>query len=323
MRVIEAVRFGGPEVLVPREAPDPVAGPGQVVIEVAVAGMTFVETRIRQGTDPWHERPSPPYVPGGLVAGRVAELGEGVDRDWLGRRVLATTGLTGGFAERALATVPDLFPVPAGLGLPEATALYSDGATAEGLAEHAGITPGSHVLVEAAAGGVGSLLVQLAVAAGAHVIGAARGERKLRLAAELGAAATVDYSLPGWTDRLRDATGGAGPDLVFDGVGGRIGREAFEATAPGGRFSVHGASGGDATLIDPAEARRRGVEVIGIDQLYGFPPHVPRWAHRIMTRAAAGELRPVIGRTYPLHEAAAAHAAVENRMTVGKTLLLP
>jgi NADPH2:quinone reductase len=316
------VRFGGPEVLVPGEAPDPVAGPGQVVVDVAVAGMTFVETQIRRGTDRWHERPQLPYVPGGLVAGSVSAVGPGVDPAWRGRRVVAGTGETGGFAERAVAPAGELFAVPDGIGLPEAVALYSDGSTALGLIEHAGIRPGDRVLVEAAAGGVGSLLVQLARAAGAQVIGAARGPRKLEVIRELGADAAVDYSEPGWTGRVLSATGGAGPGVVFDGVGGRIGRAAFEVTARGGLFSVHGAASGEVTAVDPAEARRRGVRVLGVEQLFGFGPHVARWAEELMSRAAAGLVRPVIGQTFTLDRAAEAHAAVEHRTTVGRTLLL-
>lgn len=321
MRVMLAVRFGGPEVLVTAWMPDPVAGAGQVVVEVAVAGMTFVETQIRRGVDPWHERPALPYVPGGLVAGTVLTIGDGVDPSWLGRRVVATVGEAGGFAERAVAAPDDLFPVPDGLGLPEAVALCSDGATALGLAEGARIGPGEPVLVEAAAGGVGSLLVQVARAAGARVIGAARGPVKCALARELGADTVVDYTEPGWAGRVRDATGGTGPAVVFDGVGGTIGREAFEVTARGGRFSVHGASSGAVTVIDGAEARRRGVEVIGIEQLFGFGEHVPRWAATMMSRASAGIVRPVIGQTFPLERAAEAHAAAENRTAVGKTVL--
>ncbi|WP_229076626.1 zinc-binding dehydrogenase [Actinoplanes sp. DH11] len=322
MRVIQAIRFGGPEVLVLGEAPEPVAGPGQVVVDVAVAGMTFVETQIRRGTDRWHAGPRLPYVPGTLVAGQVSDVGDQVDPAWRGRRVVAGTGGTGGFAERAVASAGELFPVPDGLGLPEATALYSDGSTAQGLAEHAGIGPGDRVLVEAAAGGVGSLLVQLARVAGAQVVGAARGARKLDVARDLGAHAVVDYSEPGWTDRVLEATGGAGPTVVFDGVGGRIGRAAFEVTARGGRFSVHGAASGEATLIDPAEAGRRGVRVLDIEQLFGFGPHVVRWAEQMMSQAAAGLVRPVIGQTFSLERAADAHAAMENRTAVGKTLLL-
>ncbi|MER6005409.1 zinc-binding dehydrogenase [Nonomuraea angiospora] len=320
MRVVRVTGFGGPEVLVPGEAPDPVAGPGQVVVEVAVAGVTFVETQIRRGTDQWHARPELPYVPGGLVAGRVSSAGEGVDPAWVGRRVIAGTGETGGFAERAVATAEDLFPVPDGLELPEAVALHSDGSTAQGLIEGAKVRPGEWVLVEAAAGGVGSLLVQLARTAGARVVGAARGSRKLDLIRELGAEAAVDYSEPGWTGRVLEATGGAGPDVVFDGVGGEIGRAAFEVTARGGRFSVHGASSGEVTVVDPA--RREDVEVIGIEQLFDFGPHLARWAEQMMAQAAAGLVRPVIGQTFPLERAADAHAAIEHRTALGKTLLL-
>ncbi|GIF16620.1 zinc-binding dehydrogenase [Actinoplanes teichomyceticus] len=322
MRVVQAIGFGGPEVLVPGETPDPVAGPGQVVIEVAVAGMTFVETQIRRGTARWHQPPRLPYVPGGLVAGLVSAAGPGVDPAWLGQRVVAGTGGTGGFAERAVAPAEDLLPVPDGLSLPVAAALRTDGVTARGLVERAGIEPGDRVLIEAAAGAVGSLLVQLARAAGARVIGAAGGARKLRTVRELGADVVVDYAEPGWTGRVLEATGGAGPDVVFDGVGGRIGRAAFEVTARGGRFSVHGAASGELAGIDEAEAADRGVRVIGIDQLFGFRSHAARWADEVMALAAAGSLRPVIGQTFPLEQAAEAHAAIENRTAVGKTLLL-
>ncbi|WP_049557064.1 zinc-binding dehydrogenase [Nonomuraea sp. SBT364] len=322
MRAIQATRFGGPEVLVPGEVPEPVAAPGQVVVEVSVAGITFVETQIRRGVDQWHDRPALPYVPGGTVAGHVGPVGEDVDPSWSGRRVIADVGETGGFAERAVAAVEDLIPVPDGLGLPEATALHTDGSTALGLVEGARILPGEWVLVEAAGGGVGTLLVQLARAAGARVVGAARGARKLDLVRELGADAAVDYSDPDWAARVRQVTGGAGPDVVFDGVGGTIGRAAFEVTAAGGRFSVHGASSGQMTEIDPALAHRRGVEVIGIEQLFGFGPKMRGWAEQVMSEAAAGRIRPIIGQTFPLERAADAHAAIESRSALGKTLLL-
>jgi NADPH:quinone reductase len=322
MRVVRVTGFGGPEVLVPGTAPDPVPTPGQVVVDVAVASMTFVETQIRRGTDRWHQRPELPYVPGGLVAGRVSTVGDQVDPAWLGRRVLATTGETGGFAERAAVEVAALFSVPDGLGLPTATALYSDGSTAQGLAEGARIQPGDWVLVEAAAGGVGSLLVQLARLAGARVVGAARTQRKLDVVRELGAEHVVDYSEPDWTTQVLEATGGRGPDVVFDGVGGQVGRDAFAVTARGGRFSVHGGASGEATFIDPARARDSGVDVIGIEQLAEFGPNIGRWAEQMMSSAAAGKIRPLIGQTFPLERAAEAHAAVENRTAVGKTVLL-
>jgi NADPH2:quinone reductase len=252
----------------------------------------------------------------------VSAVGPQVDTAWLGQRVLAGTGESGGFAERAVASVAELFPVPDGLGLPEAVALYSDGSTAQGLAENARIRRDRWVLVEAAAGGVGSLLVQLARVAGARVIGAARGKQKLDVIRKLGADAAVDYSAPDWTEQVREVTGGTGPDVVFDGVGGAIGRAAFEVTAQGGRFSVHGAASGEATLIEPSEAHGRDVEVIGIEQLFNFGPHITRWAEQIMSQAAKGLVQPLIGQTFSLERAADAHAAIENRKALGKTLLL-
>ncbi|WP_201776414.1 zinc-binding dehydrogenase [Streptacidiphilus carbonis] len=205
------------------------------------------------------------------------------------------------------------------LGVPEA---HSDGSTATGLVEGARIGPGEWVLVEAAAGGVGSLLVQLAQAPGARVIGLARGARKLDLIRSLGAEAAVDYSAPDWTEQVLQATGGTGVDVVFDGVGGEIGRAAFEVTARHARFSVHGAASGQLTVIDPVEAQRRAVEVIGIEQPYVFRQRMHQWADQIMAEAVAGRVRPVIGQTYPLEHAADAHAAIESRSALGKTLLL-
>jgi NADPH2:quinone reductase len=119
-----------------------------------------------------------------------------------------------------------------------------------------------------------------------------------------------------------EATGGVGPVVVFDGVGGQIGQAVFEMMALGGRFSVHGASSGEITLIDPTKAHHRGVEVIGIMQLFDFGPNIVQWAERMMFQAAAGLVRPIIGQTFPLEHAADAHTVVENRTAVGKILLL-
>lgn len=322
MRVVRVTRFGEPDVLVAGEAPDPVAGPGQVVVDVAVAEINFVETQLRRGYTPGPPLPEPPYIPGNGVAGQVLSAGSGVDPAWLGRRVVTRTATgDGGNAERAVAAVADLIPVPEDLGLSEAAALLNDGSTAVGLFEGAGIRPGAWVLVEAAGGGLGSLLVQLAHAAGARVIGAARGERKLNLARELGAEVVVDYSRAGWTKLVHDATGGNGPDVVFDGVGGAIGRAAFDVTARGGRFTVHGASSGEATVLTPRDAARRGVDVLGLDQLRGFAADARQRAVRALSEAAAGRIRPAVGQMFPLERAADAHAAIEARTATGKTLL--
>jgi NADPH:quinone reductase len=323
MLVVEVSRFGGPEVLTARQAPDPAAGPGQAVVRTAAADVLLLDATIRSGraTDFFPIRP--PYVPGNGVAGQVISAGDGVDPSWVGRAVVAHTGASGGsdgYAERAVVPAADLIPVPPGLALPAAAALLHDGATAFGLLETAAIKPGDWVLVTAAGGGMGVLLVELARAAGGRVIGAARGGVKLGLVRQAGAEAAVDYSEPGWTARVRELTAGRGADVVFDGAGGRLGQAAFEVTAPGGWFSAHGMSDGGFARLDVQEAAGRGITVRGIE------PHEPatfrRLAAAALAEAAAGRLKPVIGQTFPLARAADAHAALEARAAVAKTLLV-
>ncbi|WP_345457165.1 zinc-binding dehydrogenase [Actinoallomurus oryzae] len=326
MRVIQVERFGGPEVLVPADVPDPVAGPGQAVVRVAAADVGFVETQIRSGAMGEYFSVVLPYVPGHGVTGEVAGVGDGVDRGWVGRRVAAYTGERGGrggYAERAVVEAAALVPVPDGLELRDAAALLHDGVTALHLLDVVGVRAGEWALVTAAGGGMGLLLVQLAHAAGARVIGAARGRRKLDLVDDQGADVVVDYSEPGWTDRVREATGGAGADVVFDGAGGAIGRAAFEVTARGGRFSAHGAPSGGFAVLDPAEAEKRDVTVSGIGDLQLSPEEMRQVLARALAGAAEGRMRPVIGQTFALERAADAHAAIETRDVVGRTLLLP
>ncbi|MDA0566317.1 zinc-binding dehydrogenase [Streptomonospora sp. S1-112] len=323
MRAVVVEEYGGPEVLRPREVPEPQAGPGEVVVDVAVAPIDFVQTQLRRGFTPGPPLPEVPYIPGSGVAGRVRAVGEGVPAGLVGTRVLGRTpGQVGGNAERAVAVAASLIPVPDGVSLAEAAALQSDGSTAIGLVAGAGVGAGEFVLVEAAAGGLGSLLVQLSLAAGARVVGAARGEAKLAAVRKLGAEAAIDYSRPDWAEEARAATGDAGFDLVFDGVGGEIGRTGFGLVARGGRFSVHGASSGAATEVAPALAAERGVAVLPLSQLFGFGAHTQERTRRALEEAAAGRLIPLIGATLPLDRAAEAHAAMEARTVVGKTLLV-
>jgi len=322
MRVVRATRFGGPEVLELSEAPDPVAEPGQAVVGVSFAPVLFLETQVRSGWGGEWFPVKPPYVPGAGVAGEVISVGAGVGREWIGRRVVTDTAEGGGYVELAVAPVEELVRVPDGLRLPEAAALLHDGRTALGLFENARVEPREWVLILGAGGGLGSLLVQLAHAAGARVIGAARGERKIGLARELGADDVIDYSKSGWQELLRNATAGDGPAVVFDGVGGKIGEAAFELTARGGRFSAHGAPSGAFAEIDPEEADRRGVTVRGIEQAQFEPADAKRLAERALSEAAAGRIRPIIGQTFPLERAADAHTAIESRDAIGKTLLV-
>jgi len=325
MRQVLATQFGGPEVLATTTTSDPVAGPGQVVVDAAVVDTLFVDTQIRRGWVREHFSVQPPYVPGGGVAGVVSSVGDGVDPDWIGRRVVAHTGERGGhggYAERTVVTADAIVVVPDGLDLQTATAVLHDGATALGLVDNARIRPREWVLVLAAGGGLGILLVQLVHAAGGRVIAAARGRHKLGIVRTLGADVVVDYSEPDWPERVREATGGTGPDVVFDGAGGELGRAAFEITARGGRFSAHGGPSGGFTVIDPYEAERRRVTVRGIEQVQYSPAELQSMTQRALSEAAEGRIKPVIGRTFPLEQAADAHAAIEARDVVGKTLLL-
>ena len=242
MQVIQVAQFGGPEVLVPVEVPDPVAGRGQAVIGVTAAEVLFLDAMIRYGlaTDFFPLRP--PYVPGSGVAGTVISVGPDTDASWTGRRVVAQTGANGGYAQQAVVAAGDLIPVPEGLGLPEAAALLHDGATALG--------------------------------------------------------------------------------LVFDNVGGPVGLAAFVAIAAGGRFSAHGAPAGGFVDIDPQEAKRLGVTVRGIEQVQFAPADLARLAGKALSGAAEGLIRPIIGQTFPLEQAADAHRAIEARDVIGKTLLV-
>jgi NADPH2:quinone reductase len=326
MRVIEVTRFGGPEVLTPSSAPVPVAGPGEVVIDVTAADVLFLDTLIRSGRAARFFPVRPPYVPGNGVAGVVSSAGDNVASELLGQRVIAHTGQaggSGGYTERATVPADQVVQVPDGVDLSDAAAVLHDGVTALAIIERMRLAARDQVLILGAAGGMGIILVQFARAAGARVIAAARGAAKLRILADLGADQVVDYSEPGWAGRVVQAAGGTGPLVVLDGAGGQLGREAFEITAAGGQFSAHGSASGSFAPIDPEEARRRDISVLGLDQVRFSDDERVRLAGRVLAELAAGRIRPYIGQTFPLEKAADAHAAIEARTAIGKTLLAP
>ena len=320
MRFIAVGGFGAPEVLTVREGADPVPEAGQVAVEVSVADVIFLETAIRRGeAGQWFDV-RPPYVPGGGVVGTVTAVGAGVDPSWVGRRV-ATTRARGSYAERTLAPADELAVVPDGLDARTAAALVHDGVTARSIVTAVAPKPDQWVLVTAAAGAMGLLLVQMAREAGARVVGAARGERKLELLRSRGIEGVVDYSEPGWTERVREATGGRDPEVVYDGAGGAIGRAAFAITAPGGRFSAHGAPSGGFAEIGQEEADERAVTLYSLADLYQDGAAGTRSIEEVLAAAAAGRIVPVIGAVFPLDRAAEAHTALEERTIVGKALL--
>ncbi|GAA1596137.1 zinc-binding dehydrogenase [Kribbella hippodromi] len=314
VRVVRVERFGGPEVLEAAEAPAGEAGAGEVVIDVAVAEVLFLDTQLRAGWGQEYFKLDLPFVPGAGVAGVASAVGDVVNNPLIGRRVIAGTGPVGtyaggGYAEQAVVPVDEVFPVPDGLELSTAIAALHDGATALEQLTQGQVQSGDRVLVTAAAGSLGSWLIPLLSATGATVIAAARGERKLRYAEELGADRVVDYSLPGWADQLSEV------DVVFDGAGGAIGQAAYAATRSGGRFLGYGAASGDFTAPD-----RDDVTTVGIFR--PEPAESRELTRRALDELARGKLTPTIGQTFPLAEAAAAHTAIQNRHALGKTLLL-
>ncbi len=322
MRAVRAERFGGPDVLAVREVPEPEPGPDEVVVAVEAVDTLFLDTAIRRGEAvDWFDV-RPPYVPGQGVAGRVVATGTGVDRAWIDRRVAARTGSQGAYAERVTVPADALIAVPEPLATSDAVALLHDGPTAMALLEAAGIEAGDRVLVLGAGGGMGVLLVQLAAASGAVVVAAARGERKLALLRELGAHDAVDYAAPGWEERAVAAAGGGRFAVVLDGVGGPLGRAAFELTEPGGHFSAHGAPSGDFAPVSAGTAAERGITLRGIRDVWLDRDDERRLTQAALEAAVTGAMRPVVGQTYALDRAAEAHAAIEQRRVVGKTVLV-
>jgi NADPH2:quinone reductase len=250
----------------------------------------------------------------------VLAVGDARDAGWVGRRVVARIGQQGACAERAVAPVEALVPVPDGLSVADAAALMHDGLTARGLLEATRVRPGERVLVTAAAGAMGVLLVQDLLRMGATVVGAIRGPAKRSVVQDLGAAA-VDYGTPGWAEEAVQAAGGPF-DVVLDGVGGAVGAAAFAVCADGGRFSAHGAPSGDFADVAADEAAARGVALRGIRDLWFAPADARRLTEGALRDAAAGLLLPAITRPLPLARAADAHRAVDERRTAGKALLL-
>lgn len=325
MRAVEVRRFGPPDVLQTADLPDPVPGPGQVLVAAAACDVLFADTMIRAGAGAGYFPVKPPYVPGSGVGGKVVAVGESVSPGWLGRTVAAHTGGhggTGGYAQLAVADLEHAVAVPQDVDLLAAAAALHDGTTALRVLELCGVRPGEWVLVLGAAGGMGLLLVQLLAAQGAHVVGAVRGQVKQEAVARAGARATVDYGLPDWAAAVLEAAGGARPAVVLDGVGGAIGGTAFALMADGGRFSAHGSPSGSFARIDQEAARRRQVQVSTIAGLQYGAGDRSRLMKDVVGMLAGQRITPLIGQTFPLDEAAKAREAMEVRRTVAKTLLL-
>jgi NADPH:quinone reductase len=307
--------FGGPEVLELVDLPAPEPGPGEVLIRVSRAGINFADTHQRRNE--YLAAAELPLVPGTEVAGV---------RDDTGERVVAVTG-TGGYAELAIAPEALAVPIPDGVDDGVALALVVQGLTAWHLYRtSARVAEGESVVVHAAAGGVGSLAVQLGRPMGAgRVIATASTGEKRALALELGADAAVDGAPEGLADRLVEANLGKRVDVVFEMAGGEVFEQSLHALAPFGRLVAYGAASGERNQVATGRLMRRSAAVVGFWLVHCMsrPEMLREPLADLFERAARGELRPIVGGTYPLSEAARAHEDMQARRTTGKLLLDP
>ncbi|MFI8256021.1 zinc-binding dehydrogenase [Streptomyces filamentosus] len=327
MHAVRLHAFGPAENLVHEEVPDPVPGPGQVRIAVTAAGVHLLDTTLREGLPgPFPAPAELPTVPGREVAGTVDALGEGTDPSWLGRRVVAHLGMNpGGYAERAVTDAARLHALPDHLGDAEAVAMIGTGRTTLGILQFTALGPDSVAIVPAAAGGIGTLLVQYAKNAGATVVGLAGGPAKTARVRENGADLAVDYTRPDWPAEVRAFLGDRTATVVYDSVGGDTGRAAVDLLGKGGQHVVFGWSGGEPLAFTEEELAARGItsgSVLGPVMIRKAGGDVRTLELAALAAASAGTLRPAVHR-FPLAEAAKSHRALENRGTMGKVVLIP
>jgi NADPH:quinone reductase len=314
MRAVQIEEFGGPEVLQVVDVPKPEPGDGELLIEVSRAGMNFADTHQRENS--YLARYEVPLILGGEVAGTTED----------GRRVVALLR-SGGYAEYAVAPEATVYPIPDGLDDGAALALLIQGLTAWHLLRTCGrVARGESVVVISGAGGVGSLAVQLAKPFGAgRVIATASSEEKRALTLELGADAAVDPAADDLTAALVDANDGKRVDVVLEMSGGRVFDQSADALAPFGRIVAYGIASREQNTLETGRLMRKSRTVVGFWLMHclGRRDMVEEPLADLFDRAARGELKPMVGATYPLSEVRRAHEDMQGRRTSGKLLLDP
>lgn len=359
---MEAIRlhaFGPPENLVLEHVPDPAPGPGQVLVDAVAHGVHLLDTSLRRGEAGPLALPELPAVPGREVAGVVADVGDGVPESWIGAAVVAHLGATaqgGGYARRVVVGEPQLHRIPGGTAGPldpaDAVAMIGTGRMAAYTLDIAGLTADDVVVVTAAAGGLGTLFVQEALAVGASVLALAGGERKLdtlRGLIEEGGAdggssravpdrerriGCVDYSAAGWEGAAREALaglagdgGGSGASVVFDGVGGELGTAATGLLGAGGRLVAYGWASGAPNGFTSWAGEGEVPPGRDVEVRYAVGPGAPPmgdqrpYQERALAAAASGRWR-VLTHRVPFAQAARAHRDLEERRTAGKVVLV-
>jgi NADPH2:quinone reductase len=314
MQVVQFSEYGPADVLQLVDVPMPEPGAGQVLVKVAAAGVNYADVWQRKGSSP--TLLPLPYVPGYEVAGSIAALGDGVTTVAVGQRVMALLP-SGGYAAYVVAPATQLIPLPATMGHAEATALLAQGPTAVGL-----LNTGNYgsVLVLAAAGGVGSLLVQVAKNRGLCVLAAVGSDAKKAAMQRGRADAVVSYAEADWVQQVRAATKQEGVAAVFDAVGGRIGTEALHTLGVGGTSVVYGAASGAPTVVDAQQliSQRQGVRGYTV---FADVAKFGEYLHELLGYWQAGQLHLPV-QTYPVAAVQTAQRDLESRRTQGKVVLL-
>ena len=315
MKAIRVNELGGADKLSLEEIERPTPKADEVLIKVAAAGINYADTMMRSGN--YLTKPDLPLTLGYEAAGTIEELGEKVTNLQKGQRVLATTS-SGGYAEFATANAKSVIPIPDELGFGESTALLVQGLTALGLLNDT--KSSDSILIHAAAGGVGSLLVQLAKLKGLKVIGTASSEEKLQMVADLGADYAINYSEDDWTDEVLKATDGKGVDWIIEMVGGDIVAKNLQILATHGTMWVYGSASGEDFKVSVLSLMPKNHIIRGYWLMNESVENRIKFTKELLENLGAGRLKiQVTG--FPLENAREAHEAIENRKTTGKVVL--
>jgi len=322
MRALVCNEYGPPESLVIEEHLDPVAGDGEIVVDIAAAGINFPDVLAIAGK--YQVKTPPPFVPGNEAAGVIAAVGADVTQFAVGDKVIINTA-GGAFAEKCVADVHATAPLPDDLSFEQGAGFtVTYGTSYHALKQSAKLQPGETVLVLGAAGGVGITAVEIAKAMGARVIAAASTDEKLEFARSAGADETVDYSQVPLKETVKELTGGNGADVVYDPVGGELAEQAFRATAWHGRYLVIGFASGDIPKFAANIALLKEASIIGV--WWGtWAMKNPKLQIQNMMEMAdlikKGTLTPRVTESYTLDDYKDAFAAITERRARGKVIL--
>jgi NADPH2:quinone reductase len=325
MKQVRINQYGAPEVLQLVETAIPQPKAGEVLIHVEAIGVNYSDILRRKNA---YFMPTPlPFVLGTEAVGKIVSVGEGVTAPFQeGTSVLAILPMGGGYAEYVSATAQYCVPLPPHIKADVATAIFVQGSTAQLMvSEVAKDLQGKNVLINAAAR-VGSLLVQLCKMHGANVIVASSSEQKLALSASLGADITVNYTLPNWSEVVKNATNGKGADVVFEMVGGEVYNESLKALSQGGHLIVYGCASGMQGNIHPEHFVDTNITQSGFNLAFFIQHKTHLWQQAlgaVIGMIAEGKLQIETSHTFSLEQVAEAHTQIEARKTVGKVVLVP